>query len=238
MRQGEMIMGRLPGGALASRPLHFFWIVDCSGSMAGKKIQELNFAIREAIPEMQRVALENPNAQVLVRAITFANGAQWHIAQPTPIRDFRWSDMRADGVTDMGRALRMVAEQLTPENMSARGLPPVLVLISDGRPTDDYNSGLRALLDQQWGKKAVRIAIAIGNDADLDVLQKFIGHPELTPLVAHNAPDLVKYIRWASTAVLKSASSPTSQAVGQPTPTTNVPLPAAPVASQFVEDVW
>ncbi len=233
-----MIMGRLPGGALASRPLHFFWIVDCSGSMAGKKIQELNFAIREAIPEMQRVALENPNAQVLVRAITFANGAQWHIAQPTPIRDFRWSDMRADGVTDMGRALRMVAEQLTPENMSARGLPPVLVLISDGRPTDDYNSGLRALLDQQWGKKAVRIAIAIGNDADLDVLQKFIGHPELTPLVAHNAPDLVKYIRWASTAVLKSASSPTSQAVGQPTPTTNVPLPAAPVASQFVEDVW
>ncbi len=233
-----MIMGRLPGGALASRPLHFFWIVDCSGSMAGKKIQELNFAIREAIPEMQRVALENPNAQVLVRAITFANGAQWHIAQPTPIRDFRWSDMRADGVTDMGRALRMVAEQLLPENMSPRGLPPVLVLISDGRPTDDYNSGLRALLDQQWGKKAVRIAIAIGNDADLDVLQKFIGHPELTPLVAHNAPDLVKYIRWASTAVLKSASSPTSQAVGQPTPTTNVPLPAAPVASQFVEDVW
>ncbi|MFN8486376.1 MAG: VWA domain-containing protein [Caldilineaceae bacterium] len=231
-------MGRLPGGALASRPLHFFWIVDCSGSMAGKKIQELNFAIREAIPEMQRVALENPNAQVLVRAITFANHAQWHIAQPTPIRDFRWSDMRADGVTDMGRALRMVADQLTPANMSPRGLPPVLVLISDGRPTDDYNSGLRALLDQQWGKKAVRIAIAIGNDADLDVLQKFIGHPELTPLVAHNAPDLVKYIRWASTAVLKSASSPTSQAVGQPTPPTNAPLPAAPVASPFVEDVW
>lgn len=231
-------MSRLPGGALASRPLHFFWIVDCSGSMAGKKIQELNFAIREAIPEMQRIALENPNAQVLVRAIIFANGAQWHIAQPTPLRDFRWSDMHANGVTDMGRALRMVAEQLTPENMSPRGLPPVLVLISDGHPTDDYNSGLRALLDQQWGKKAVRIAIAIGNDADLDVLQKFIGHPELTPLVAHNAPDLVKFIRWASTAVLKSASSPTSQALGQPAPVTNVPLPAAPAASQLVEDVW
>lgn len=231
-------MSKLPGGALASRPLHFFWIVDCSGSMAGKKIQELNFAIREAIPEMQRVTLENPNAQVFVRAITFANGAQWHIGQPTPVRDFRWSDMHANGVTDMGKALRMVAEQLTPEAMSARGLPPVLVLISDGRPTDDYTAGIRALLDQQWGRKAVRIAIAIGDDADLDVLQKFIGHPELTPLVAHNAPDLVKFIKWASTAVLQSASSPTSQAMGQVAPVSNVPLPAAPAPSQIVEDIW
>jgi uncharacterized protein YegL len=231
-------MSKLPGGALASRPLHFFWIVDCSGSMAGKKIQELNFAIREAIPEMQRVAEENPNAQVFVRAITFANGAQWHISQPTPVKSFRWTDMRAQGVTDLGKALRMLAEQLTPEAMSPRGLPPVLVLVSDGRPTDDYNAGLRAILDQQWGKKAVRIAIAIGDDADLDVLQKFIGHPELAPLVAHNAPDLVKFIKWASTAVLQSASSPVSQTMNQPAPTTNVSLPAAPIPSENVEDVW
>ena len=27
-----------PGGELASRPLHFFWVVDCSGSMYGEKI--------------------------------------------------------------------------------------------------------------------------------------------------------------------------------------------------------
>ena len=81
-------MTRLPGGALASRPLHFFWIVDCSGSMAGDKIQRLNFAIKEAIPEMQKVAAENPNAQVLVRALTFASGAQWHISQLTPSRIF------------------------------------------------------------------------------------------------------------------------------------------------------
>ena len=27
-----------PGGELARRPLHFFWVVDCSGSMYGEKI--------------------------------------------------------------------------------------------------------------------------------------------------------------------------------------------------------
>ncbi len=231
-------MNKLPGGALASRPLHFFWIVDCSGSMAGQKMQELNFAIKEAIPEMRKVAEENPNAQVLVRAITFATGAKWHVTQPTPVKDFRWEEAKAGGETHLGKALKLVAEGLSAETMPARGLPPVLVLVSDGRPTDDYNSGLKALLDQPWGKRAARIAIAIGDDADVDVLQKFIGHPEVTPLVAHNAPDLVRYIKWASTAVLKAASSPASQTLASPTAGITVPLPAAPEPTQDVEDVW
>ena len=236
-------MNKLPGGALASRPLHFFWIVDCSGSMAGKKMQELNFAIKESLPEMRKVAEENPNAQVFVRAVTFSSGAQWHVARATPVAEFRWEELKAGGETSMGKALKMVADQLSPEAMPGRGLPPVLVLISDGRPTDDFNSGLRALMEQPWGKRAARIAIAIGDDADVDILQKFIGHPEMTPLVAHNAPDLVKYIKWASTAVLKSASSPTSQmetnqaGAGAPVGIT-VPLPAAPEPVQDVEDVW
>lgn len=41
-----------PGGELASRPLHFFWVVDCSGSMYGEKIGTVNHAIQSTIPEM------------------------------------------------------------------------------------------------------------------------------------------------------------------------------------------
>ena len=234
-------MSRLPGGALASRPLHFFWIADCSGSMGiDGKIQALNNAIRESIPHMQQVAAENPNAQVLVRAIAFSNGARWHMSQAEPVSDFRWQDLKAGGVTDMGKALSLVAGQLDPEVMPVRALPPVLVLISDGQPTDDFDRGLRALMDQPWGKKAVRIAIAIGEDADHAVLQKFIGHPEFKPLQANNAETLVKYIKWASTEVLKSASSPASQTVDAK-PTTNVPLPAAPDTDtplDTADDVW
>ena len=204
------------------------------------KIQALNNAIREAIPHMQQVAAENPNAQVLVRAVAFANGARWHLSQPVPISDFRWKDLKSGGVTDMGKALALVADQLDPEIMPTRALPPVLVLISDGQPTDDFDGGLKALMDQPWGKKAVRIAIAIGEDADHSVLQKFIGHPELTPLQANNADTLVKYIKWASTEVLKSASSPASQTLDA-APATNVPLPAVPDADaslNSVDDVW
>jgi uncharacterized protein YegL len=205
-------MMRRPGGELATRPLHFIWITDCSGSMKSNgKIQALNTAIREAIPHMQRVADENPNADVLVRAIRFASGAQWHLAQETPVSQFKWSDLSAGGTTDMGKALTMVAEQLKIPPMSERALPPVLALVSDGQPTDNFPKGLAALMEQPWGKKAVRIAIAIGEDADHEVLRKFIGHPEIEPLQANNPEALVNYIRWVSTAVLQAASSPASQ---------------------------
>ncbi len=233
-------MKKRPGGELATRPLHFVWIADSSGSMeADGKIQALNYAIRNAIPDMRKVADENPNAQVLVRAIEFSSGARWHVSQPTDVADFEWTDLSADGVTDMGKALSMVADQLKIPPMSDRALPPVLVLISDGQPTDDFEDGLEQLLEQPWGKKAVRIAIAIGEDADNDVLQKFIAHPELKPLQANNSESLVKYIKWVSTAVLKSASSPASQAAGTATPVANVPVPDAPdAAPSAADDVW
>ncbi|MBN2390674.1 MAG: tellurium resistance protein [Anaerolineae bacterium] len=194
------------------------------------KIQALNMAIREAIPHMQKVASENPNAQVLVRAIKFSSGAQWHISQPTPVEDFKWVDLKADGVTDMGKALTMVADQLKIPPMTDRALPPVLVMISDGQPTDSFEKGLRKLMDEPWGKKAVRIAIAIGKDADHSVLQKFIGHNEIKPLQANNPEALVNYIKWVSTAVLKSASSPASQAAAT-TPTGAAAPPPIPVAA-------
>ena len=226
-------------GELSSRPLHFIWMCDCSGSMSiDGKIQALNNAIRDTIPLMQKEADDNPNAQVLVRAITFSSGAQWHIAQATPIQDFKWTqDLTANGVTDMGKALSMVADQLKMPPMTDRALPPVLVLISDGQPTDDFKGGLDKLMAQPWGKKAVRIAIAIGADADPDPLTKFMGHSELRPLQANNPDGLVKLIKWVSTVVLKAASSPASQIDGN-SGGSNVPIPQVPQVVTSNTDVW
>ena len=233
-------MSMRPGGELATRPLHFIWIADCSGSMAvDGKIQSLNTAIKEAIPHMQDVADENPNAQVLVRAVRFSDGAQWHVSQATDIADFKWEDLDAGGVTAMGKALSIVADQLKIPPMDERALPPVLVLISDGQPTDDFAGGLQALMNEPWGRKAVRIAIAIGEDADQEVLKKFIANPELRPLQANNPESLIKYIRWVSTAVLKSASSPASQSAAASTAGLNVPIPALPdTTGPSADDVW
>ena len=236
-------MAERPGGAMATRPLHFIWLCDCSGSMEEKgKIQALNNAIRETIPHMQSTAEDNPNANVLVRAVKFSDGAQWHISQATPVADFKWNDLTASGVTDMGKALAMVAAELSIPPMTDRALPPVLVLISDGQPTDDFSSGLKLLMDQPWGKKAVRIAIGVGEDADLDCLQKFMGNPELKPLQANNPEALVAKIKWASTVVQNAAARPQSQTKEAAMESGNVPIPLPPADTPSgpasAEDVW
>jgi uncharacterized protein YegL len=191
-----------PGGPMARRPLHFFWIVDTSGSMAeGGKIQALNHAAREVLPHIRRIAEEQPHAAVLVRVLSFASGARWVVEQPTAIEEFAWTDLEAGGLTDLGEALRLLAAQLTVPPMESRALPPVLVLISDGQPTDDFEEGLEQLMAQPWGQRAVRIAIAIGRDADDDVLRRFIGDARQRPLHAHSAEQLVDLVRWASTII-------------------------------------
>jgi uncharacterized protein YegL len=226
-----------PGGVVASRPLHFIWILDVSGSMSNDgKIQALNHAICEAIPHMKEEAAKHCEAQLFVRAITFSSGAQWHISQPTRIEDFKWEDTSANGVTDMGKALSMVAEQLKMPPMPERGFRPVLVLISDGQPTDDYKTGLNALFSERWGRKASRVAIAIGKDANYDVLQQFINHPEIKPLKANNADSLAKCITFASTV-------PTSLVVNPPSQTDQDKaidpiMPPPPDWSSSADDVW
>lgn len=86
----------------------------------------------------------------------------------------------------------------------------------------------------------MRIAIAIGSDADQETLQKFIGHNELKPLAANSPQVLVRLIKWSSTAVLKSASSPASQPKGTPANAMNVPIPTPPATSGpgNPTDVW
>lgn len=199
---------KIPGGALANRPLHFFWMVDCSSSMSGDKIGAVNHAIQECIEPMREEAAGNPNAQLYIRTLKFASGASWVTAEPVPIEEFAWEDVEASGITDLGKAFELLAGQLSMPPMPARALPPVIVLLTDGYPTDDWKRPLEKLLKMPWGKKAVKVAIAIGKDADRSVLEAFTGNPEAV-LDAGNPEILTHFIKWAST-VASAVSNPTS----------------------------
>ncbi|MBM5801340.1 MAG: VWA domain-containing protein [Cyanobacteria bacterium K_DeepCast_35m_m2_023] len=206
-----------PSIQLSTRPLHFIYLCDCSGSMAAQgKMQSLNQAIRQSLPSMASVARQNPEATIAVRVIAFSDEARWHLQAPTPVEQVNWQDLNAEGLTAMGAALQLLAGELAGSGMPQHALPPVFVLISDGQPTDDFRAGLGALMAQPWARKAVRLAIAIGQDADLEVLQAFIGEPDVQPMQASNATALAHYIEWASTAVVNSASTPSSSAASGP----------------------
>ena len=192
----------------ACRPLHFYWVVDCSSSMQGEKIGTVNEAIQAAIPGMVEAAQGNPNVRIFIRTLRFDTDARWITDGAVPAEEFAWVDLTADGVTSMGKAFELLAAELTMPPMPEHAFPPVLVFLSDGGPNDRYEASLKKLLQLPLGKKSLRIAISIGNDADKDVLAEFTGNPRLV-LRANNPEALAKMIKWASSAI-SQVSSPAS----------------------------
>ena len=232
-------MAHRPVSDISKRELHFIWLLDCSGSMAvDGKIQALNMAVREAIPHLRDVAATNPFARVLVRVVTFSDGAAWHVQSPVPVERFVWSDVVAParGATDLGAALRLIAKEMAQPADGGRIFPPGFVLISDGRPTDDFSRSLRELLTVPEAAKAVRVAVAIGRDADTETLQEFMGRTDLRPLRADNPEMLVARLRFASTIAIESSASPRSSLART---VIEVPgLAAASESDSADEDVW
>lgn len=217
------------GGAVGRKPLHFIFVLDVSGSMLrGGRIQALNNAIAEVVPQLRDEARNNPHAELMVRVMAFASEARWIVEEPTPIEQFHWQRLDAvpQGFTELGSALKLLAEGLADLDESSGGFPPAIILVSDGMPTNtsgvDFNEGLQEFLSQRWGAAAVRLGLGVGRDADLTSLRRFIGNDEIPLLRADSPEQLVDYIVWASKLASRGASMP---ALGGAT--VNTPPPAA-----------
>ncbi len=97
---------------------------------------------------------------------------------------------------------------------------PVIFLMSDGEPTDDYRHGLEKLKQNNWFKKALKVAIAIGEDANEDVLAEFTGTTEAV-ITVHNPEALKRWIKFVSvrSSEVASNSSNTGEIGGSDTDT-------------------
>lgn len=196
----------MPGGGISRRPLHLIILADCSGSMQGEKMQALNFAIAEMLPNLVAWEQEQEMAQVLVRVAAFADSPRWHIEEPVPVAQLRWKPLHhvERGRSNMGPAFRLVAEALGPGRLEQRALQPALLLVTDGLPTDPpghFEAGLSALLAIPAGRSAVRLAVAIGRDANSEALNRFIGDPRVPVLVADSTDQIADRLVTASIAL-------------------------------------
>ncbi|MDR2149514.1 MAG: hypothetical protein LBO67_01570 [Spirochaetaceae bacterium] len=80
-----------------------------------------------------------------------------------------------------------------------------IFLMSDGEPTDDWESGLEQLKETRWFKAAVKVAVSIGDDANKETLKAFTGLIE-SVLEVHNAVMLKKMIKFVSIRASQVAS--------------------------------
>lgn len=181
--------------AVSKKSLVIFFLIDTSGSMRGKKMGELNTVMEELIPEIRKVGEADTDVKLAV--LTFSTDIKWMYTEPINIEDFEWARLEAKGVTSMGAAFTELADRMSRNgflNSPSLSFAPVIFLMTDGYPSDDYKAGLEALKANSWYKFGLKAALGIGNEANDEMLAEFTGSPE-TVVHAYSGNQLAQMIK-------------------------------------------
>ena len=205
------------GEGIARQELNVLFVIDNSGSMEGEKIGAVNNAIRDVMSIMPEIQEDTSDAVIKISALKFSDKAEWIFPEPKDIPDFKWTDLNADGGTDLSAAYDKLALWLSKKSNGGQmpdigGVAPIIILMTDGLPTSyDWEKHLDALKKKGWFKVALKYALAISIDTDeaMDVLKKFTGNPE-TVLKVHTAEALRKVIKVIAVTASKVKSSSAS----------------------------
>ncbi len=198
------------------RTMVLFFVVDTSGSMGGSKIGTVNSAIEEIVPELKEISEKNADAKIKVATLAFSTGAHWVDSAPVAAENFRWNYLDANGVTDLGEACNQLNEKLSRNAFMSEttgSFAPAIFLMSDGEPTDNYKHGLDKLKQNSWFKKAIKVAVAIGDDANQNVLADFTGNNEAV-ITVHKPEALKKWIQFVSVTASEIGSKSSNAGTG------------------------
>ena len=192
------------------------FLLDTSGSMSGAPIGAVNRAIENVMPELISMNDANADNEIKVAVMTFDYDAKWVIGEtellsPEDVQS-SWRDLDANGYTSMGEAFRALNEKLSVSRgfmqRASGSVAPVLFLLSDGEPTDDYKAGLQLLQQNNWYKIAVRVAVGYG-EANDEILREFTGN-EGTVLHSNDPNELKNTIRFVAVTSSRVASQGSS----------------------------
>lgn len=155
-------------------------LLDVSGSMSGAPIQHLNDGLVTLKDELAADALAMKRVEIAI--VTFGP-AQVHTPF-TGAESFYPPTLSPQGATPMGEAIRQGLQLVRErkEEYRANGIPyyrPWVFLITDGGPTDEWQSAAAAVKEGEASKAFAFFAIGV-KGANLEVLSQISVRTPLT----------------------------------------------------------
>lgn len=180
------------------RRLPVYLMLDTSGSMSGEPIEAVKNGVQILISTLRQdpYALETAYLSV----ITFDSTAK-QVVPLTELANFQTPNISASGTTALGDALGLLADSIEAEvgktTAEIKGdWKPLIFIMTDGTPTDDWARGLAKLRKVRTG---VIVACAAGQGADTSILKQITD--VVVALDTADSNTIKAFFKWVSASV-------------------------------------
>lgn len=188
------------------RRLPIFILLDVSESMVGDNLRQL----QQGLDMLVRDLRTDPHAleTVHLSAMVFAGKART-LAPLTELAQFYPPRLPAGSGTSLGAGLNHLMDEIDCAVITSTAerkgdWRPVVYLMTDGKPTDDIEPALRRW-QQKYASRVTLVAIAIGQHASLQTLQRLTENVLL--LDARTEADFKRFVTWVTQSVVAQSRS-------------------------------
>lgn len=224
---------------LAKQRLNVILVVDVSSSMRGKRIAQVNGALEDIRKYLVDLQYENVNVDFYLSVLAFGTDANW-IFKNKNVDKLKLKSIEAGGYSNLHLAYRELRGVLKKQSRGGMmpdygGVAPILLLLSDGHPTQGpLCAELRKLKELPWFRAALKYGVAIGlsDDRTKKVLADFVG--ENGDVVECLEADMLKRIIKV---IVLTASKVKSQSAGIGKNNRKTNFEIASVESEIVQQV-
>lgn len=167
---------------IAKQKLNVIVLVDCSKSMQGERIAQVNNALRDIKTHLIDLQGENSNVDFYMTVITFSTEAYFlNGDRCKPVEEFTFKDIKGGGWSNLHLGYQKLEEILKKESKGGimpdfGGVAPIILLMTDGHPTKPPKEELETLKKLPWYNVALKygIAIELKDERTHKVLQDFV----------------------------------------------------------------
>lgn len=141
------------------------FLIDCSETMSGKRIEAVNAALQQLKYEFSIIKKEQ-SLDIKMAIMSFSSIPKWE-TQLEPIDEIHLKDIVIrPGSTQYGGAFHLLNKVLNRESFmkhTGKIAPPAIMFLTDGKPDDEYQPYLDELLKNPYFVNANRSVILLGD---------------------------------------------------------------------------